>query len=531
MERFDDQHDDGQHDVIAFLSKPATYGITEPVERIDTHAAIVFLAGDIACKLKRAVRYPYLDFSTPARRRAVCEAELTLNRRTAPDLYLAVRAVTRRPDGSLGFDDGVPVDWVVMMRRFAPDCLLATLAEKGSLDPGMMRELADSVARFHDAAEIVAGCGADRVRKVINGNHASMAALKPSILGAEDRDRLWSDSLARAEEIAPLLDRRAADGLVRHCHGDLHLANICIWHGRPTPFDCLEFDDDLATSDVLYDLAFLLMDLWHRGLHAEASLVFNRYCDRRGETGGIAALPLFLAMRAAVRTHVLGSAADRQDKAAQRARLVDQAHGYLSAAHGFLMAPTPRLIAVGGRSGSGKSTLASHLAPLIGTTPGARWIRTDVLRKLLAGVDPETHLPDSAYTPAAHEAVYAALIERVRDTLAAGWPVIVDAVFDFPDTRARMEALARSLGVPFAGLWLDAEREILNDRVRGRRGDASDAGTDVVERQLARDIGSLGDWVRIDAGGTPAQTLERCRKALAALRQGDPDPDRYVKVV
>ncbi|MBU0557312.1 MAG: AAA family ATPase [Alphaproteobacteria bacterium] len=509
----DIEQPDRQGEVVAFLSNSASYGCTGLVERIETHAAIVFLVADRAYKLKRAVRYPYLDFSTASKRKEACETELALNRRTAPDLYLETSFVGRGPDGRLALGKGEPVDWLIVMRRFASDCLMDTMAKRGSLDPAMLRQLADAIARFHDLAEIVADEGSSRVARVIEGNRASMLALSPGTLDAGLCEVLFDESRVLLERLSPLLDRRAAEGFVRRCHGDMHLANICIWQGKPTLFDCLEFDADLATSDVLYDLAFLLMDIWQRGLQKEASLVFNRYCDRRGEVSGLAALPLFLSMRAAVRSHVEASAAAGQaDRWAREAKLT-RARDYLAGAIALLKQPVPRLIAVGGISGSGKSTLAANLAPHIGAAPGARWLRTDVLRKQLAGVDPETPLPNSAYTTAAHEAVYSALTARAGEKLRAGWPVIVDAVFDLPETRNRVEAIAAEMGVPFTGLWLEASREILLARVRSRTGDASDAGPQIVDKQLERDIGSLGSWHVVESGGSVAGTLD-CARAF-----------------
>lgn len=506
---------DSQSEVIAFLSEPTAYGVNEPIERIDTHAAIIFLVGDRAYKLKRAVRYPYLDFSTAPKRKAICQAELILNRRTAPDLYLEVRFIGRTNNGSLAFGEGSPIDWLVVMRRFAAEGLWDVMAREGRLVPRLLRDLADEVARFHGIADIVRDHDAvGRVRSVIKGNRVSMAELPDTALASSECARLCKASLVLLDQLSPLLARRGGAGLVRHCHGDLHLGNICMWRGKPILFDCLEFDADLATSDLLYDLAFLLMDLWQRGLHGEASLVFNRYCDRRAETEGLAAMPLFLSMRAAVRAHVEARAADRQPGAKARKDKLVTARRYLTSGLCFLDRPQPRLLAVGGLSGSGKSTLAARLAPLIGTPPGARLLRTDMLRKRLAGVDPEAHLPESAYTQETHDAVYAALLDEARKTLNAGWPVIVDAVFDFPAARAQVEALAREVSVPFAGLWLNAPRDLLQARVRARRGDASDAGPTVVDKQLRRDIGILEGWRSVDARGDAQKTLER---AIAAL--------------
>ncbi|TCM15427.1 hypothetical protein EDF56_110107 [Novosphingobium sp. PhB165] len=507
---------DDQAETIAFLSQAHSYGLDTPVERIDTHAAIVFLAGERVYKLKRAVRFPYLDFSTLAQRRKVCEAELALNRRTAPDLYLAVEPVGRLPDGSLAIGLGEPVDWLVVMCRFAPECLFETMAHQGPLDPLLIRELADAIAAFHQSAEVVTGPGAARVRSVIEGNRTSMAALPDGLLPAETCDDLCRRSLAELDRIAPLLDRRAMDCHVRHCHGDLHLANICLWNGRPTPFDCLEFDPELATSDVLYDLAFVLMDLWRRGLHGEASLLCNRYCDMSGESEGLATLPLFLSMRAAVRAHVSASMATRQiDPAAGERRRV-AARGYLSAALAFLDRPLPRLVAVGGLSGTGKSTLAGGLAPHVGSAPGARWLRTDVLRKRMAGVTPETRLPPSAYTREQSREVYARLMTEVQAAVRAGRSVIVDGVLADPSEREALAEVARACKVPFTGLWLEAPGDVLRARVDARRGDASDADAGVVDRQLGYSLGDLGGWARIAAQGEPDDVRARALDMLSA---------------
>ena len=490
--------------VIAFLGNPTAYGIDGPVERIDTHAAIIFLADDRAYKLKRAVRYSYLDFSTREKRRAVCQAELTLNRRTAPELYLEVRSVNRTADGSLGFGPGQPVDWVVVMRRFAPNDLLETVARHGGLSDALVRDLADEIARFHDNAAIVNGGASARLHDVIIGNAESMRAATALPQGL--CQNLLKQSIAEWRRVAQLLERRADEGHVRHCHGDLHLANVCLWRGKPTLFDCLEFDTELATTDVLYDLAFLLMDLWQRGCRSQASLLFNRYLDMRDEGGGIAALPLFLSARAAVRAHVSASAAGRQHTEQLREDKRNLAKDYLDAAIGFLEQPAPRLITVGGLSGSGKSTIASMLAPTVGAAPGARWLRTDVLRKRLAGVAPEVRLSSSAYTPQASAEVYKRLLGEASAMLAAGRSVIVDGVFADPAERAAIAAVADGAGVPFTGLWLTAPPDVLMSRVEARRSDASDADGRVVARQLEYDIGDLGEWIVVDAG-RPARTV------------------------
>ncbi len=505
---------DDQSEVIAFLSDPGNFGAQGPVERVDTHAAMIFLVGDHVYKLKRAVRFPYLDFSTSAKRKAVCETELALNTRTAPDLYCKIEMIGRDTGGHLRLGQGQPVDWLVVMRRFRPDCLFDVMAREHRLTSELIHDLADRIAEFHAGTEPVHGAGAARLRSVINGNRASMAALPTGLLEAQACDELTRCSLAMLDDLAPLLDRRGAAGQVRHCHGDLHLGNVCLWRGRPTLFDCLEFDPELATCDLLYDLAFLLMDLWQRGLHGEASLLFNRYCDMRDESDGLATLPLFLSIRAAVRAHVEASAVARQSDQAKRQERLAVACDYLMAARRFLDRRRPRLIAVGGLSGSGKSTLAGRLAPLVGAAPGARWLRTDVLRKRLAGVAPEARLPARAYTREATAGVYDKLLDQARLALTAGVTVIVDGVFANVGERDAIAHLAERHRVPFTGLWLEAPPETLQKRVGARRGDASDADGAVVDHQLGYKIGKLDGWSRVAAAGPPEAVLACAMKRI-----------------
>ena len=290
---------DSQADVVALLESGDAFGGVRP-KRIDTHAASVFLVGDRAWKLKRAVRFDYLDFSTTDRRRGALDAELRLNRRTAPDLYVAVHPITRESDGRLAIGgSGEAIDWLLEMRRFASEALLAQVAERGRLDEQLLMRLTDRIAAFHDTAEVVPlNDGAARFRQIVEGDVISMAAF-PKILDQRLAYELGTELLDLTDKLAPLLDERARSGRTRQAHGDLHLANIALVDGEPTLFDCLEFSAELASIDVLYDLAFLLMDLWQRGLRSEASIVFNRYLDLSPDNeGALALMPLFLATRA-----------------------------------------------------------------------------------------------------------------------------------------------------------------------------------------------------------------------------------------
>ncbi len=501
---------DEQQAVIDFLSSGASYGLPgATVEQVVTHISHLFLVGDRVFKLKRRVKFSYLDYSTLERRERFCRAELELNRRTAPGLYLGLRKVTRGADGSLALDGGGDaIDWLIEMRRFREDDLFDRMAAAGRLNPALMRDLADAIAAFHRDAEITPDQGGrNSLARTIAINDENLRLAAPPLDGA-GIDRLRAASEAHLARVGPLLEARRGAGKVRRCHGDLHLRNICLFEGRPTLFDCIEFNDDFACIDVLYDLAFLLMDLVERGHGSDANLVFNRYLDRSNESDGLAALPLFQSARAAVRAHVLGAlvrSGGPQNAAAARA-----AAAYLALALALLEPHPPRLVALGGRSGTGKSTIAQALAAGFPPAPGARLLHSDVIRKRLAGIAPETRLPRDSYTPAASERVYAALGEEAERTLAAGYSVLVDATFLRVEERRAVAALAAKAGVAFTGLWLDAPYEVLARRIAARRGDASDADLAVLQWQLGIDTGPI-EWQRVDAAGDLAETLAAAR--------------------
>lgn len=491
-----------QADVVAFLERKLSDG--HPCKRIDTHAASVFLAGDRAWKLKRAVRYPYLDFSSPARRRAVLEAELQLNRRTAPDLYLAVHPIVRTAAGLQIGGGGEPVDWLLEMRRFPDDALLDTIARKGSFDPQMLISLADRIHAFHASAEAVIRVhGADDVRHVIQGNAESLKRFE-WLFGQRQIAKVIDAQQSLCRRHGALLDARSREGRVRHTHGDLHLANIALIDGAAVPFDCLEFDDALATTDILYDLAFLLMDLWHRGLRTETNLVFNRYIDVSGDEGGVRLFGLFLSLRATIRAHVLAATAEQTQSAAD----IAEARGFLTLAEAVLEPRPVALVAIGGLSGSGKSAVARAIGGAFGAAPGARILRSDVLRKRLAGVEPEARLPESFYTPLASRTVYDLLADCIGRHLAAGTFTIADAVFSEAEERARIARAAVHPHVPFVGCWLEASRANRLDRVSGRSNDASDADAGVIHLQSARHTTSPRSWRHIAADASLATVAE-----------------------
>lgn len=503
--------------VAAFLADPASHG-GAAVERVETHAAIVFLAGDRAYKLKRAVRYPYLDYSTAERRRVACLEELRLNRRTAPSLYLGLESVVRRTDGALAFggesgQGGTALDWLVTMRRFPQDALLDRVAERGDLGDDLIRDLADAVIAFHKAAEPRPdGGGAAAMRDVVEGSVAELRN-SPSLFPPERVERLAEESAVALERLSPLMDERRRNGFVRHCHGDLHLRNIVLLEGRPVLFDGIEFDERFAVIDVAYDLAFLLMDLERRGLRPLGNTLLNRGLDATEDYAGLALLPLFLSARAAIRAKTAAAAASLRPDDADAQRSKREAAAYLDHALAVLEPPPPRLVAIGGLSGSGKTRLARALAPSLGASPGAVVLRSDALRKRLFGVDEAERLSADAYTPAVTERVYAGLLDRARTVLAAGHAVVLDAVHARPEERAAVARVAAEAGARFDGIWLDAPLDTRIARIGARRGDASDATAEVAERQDVYDLGPL-EWLRTNAGRGAGETLAAALERL-----------------
>ncbi len=506
-----------QSAIVSLLADPATHGGVEP-KRIDTHGAMVFIAGDRVYKVKRAVLFPFMDFSTPEKRHEALIEELRVNRRTAPSLYLGIAAITDDAGslrlGEIGEEVAQAVEYALVMRPFG--ATLDDRAEAGELSAADIAAVAEKIAAFHLEAEPVYRVDpAGRVADAIAGVIGEMR-LNADLLDADKVDAFEAAMQNRHAAASGTIRNRARLGLERHCHGDLHLRNICVLDGEPTLFDAIEFNPDFARIDVLYDLAFLLMDLEARGEGGLANLTLNTYLDRRiaadwPDEAGLRLLPLFLALRAGIRAEVSAHMAPVQSSAAASERMQAEAAKRLDQALGYLAPAQPRLIAIGGLSGSGKSTLAGTLAPHIAPAPGARWLRSDVMRKALAGLEPSQRLPSDAYTPETSAQTYSSLLASAAAALAAGHSVVLDAVFAKPNERTAAQAIAAQLGVPFTGIWLDAPVPTRAERVGSRRNDASDAGPAVAAAQAEYDLGPIA-WHRIDASGGKTAVLEQARR-------------------
>lgn len=446
--------------LIQSLLDPARYPHPAGnIEVVETHISWVLLAGDYAYKIKKPVVLPFLDYGSAARRRACCEAELRLNRRYAPDLYLEV----------VDFD-GEPA---VRMRRFAEADRLDHVCARGALTPEQLADLARRLAAFHEAAA-VAGAGERfgdpaQVLAPALENFEELERLLPAEAERLVRLKVWT----RAEHTARHADfsRRKAAGRVRECHGDLHLANLVLLDGRPTPFDCIEFNDDFRWIDVAAEVAFTWLDLIDHRRPGLAAWFLNEWLLWSGDYDALAVLRFYAVYRAMVRAKV----------AAIQGREVEAAE-YLAMAEA-LTAPAPANLTITfGLSGSGKTTAARAWLLADARTVTIR-LRSDVERKRLFGLAPDAASDGSIYGPDANQRTYGRLRTLAATLLADGWPVLVDAAFLRRAERDEFRTLATSLGVRFAILACEAPIDELRRRLTARTGDASEATVAVLEQQ------------------------------------------------
>ena len=511
-----DNPDQSQEAVFRFLADPRTYGLAEPVGRVDTANAVVFLAGADAYKAKRAVKFPFMDLSTLDKRREACEAEIAVNRASAPQIYLAAAPVTRRGGTFAIGGDGEIVEWVVHMRRFDENATLDRIAERGGVPDAIIDKMALAIRRSHARAPLRDAARATRALETYIEQNDAAFAERPDLFDAAAARKLSHDARLAFAVLRPVLLRRGGAGSVRRCHGDLHLRNIVLIDGEPTLFDAVEFSDEIASGDVLYDLAFLLMDLEERGLRASANRLFNRYLAPEPPEAltGLVALPLFLSLRAAIRAKVEAAGADRLEgeKRTKRARSgaaisISQSGFSLTLRPGWsLSAGSPawekaRSAARSPRRSAGRPARSGCAA-----TSSARRCSQSRRRRRC---QPRPMSSDVTRD------VYHRLIDKARIALRAGQSVLLDATFATAAERSAAANAAAEVGVGFTGLFLEAPLATRLERIASRRGDASDADADVARRQTMDPLSERG-WKALDASGSLSDTT-----ALARARLGE----------
>lgn len=477
---------------IQQLLDPACYRhAAGPVRLIETHISWVLLTGEFAYKLKKPLDLGFLDFSTLELRRAACQEEIRLNRRLAPDIYLAVVPITGTPQMPRVDGAGEAFEYAVKMRQFPADATLDRLDAAGELNAAQIEAFAATVARFHenDCARAPADSAWGSPEAVWQPVAQNFTQIAPRLEGDADRERLaalerWST--AEHAHLTPLMVARKRAGWVRECHGDLHLGNLAWVDGRPLVFDCIEFNPALRWVDVQSEIAFCYMDLLQRGHPQWAWLFLNVWLEYTGDFAGLALLRYYAVYRALVRAKVAVLRAGQLDGAARRAAF-DEVRALLDLALSLTRTTPARLDITHGLSGSGKTTVTQRLM----RAPGAIRVRSDVERKRLAGLDAlaksGSGVGGGLYALDATRRTYAHLAACAGALLDADWPVIVDATFLARWQRDLLHETARSRGVPFRILDFPAELATLRARIVERArtgGDASEANLEVLQHQL-----------------------------------------------
>lgn len=513
----------------AALLDPAVYPHAAPDPAlVETHISWIVLAGDYAYKLKKPLRFAFLDYSTTALRRAACVAEVTLNRRWAPALYLGVSELVATAAGPRFDQPGTPIEPAVRMRRFDRRLELDALVARGEARADELAGLGAAVAGWQAAASAgdpAAAAGSpDDALAAARENLETLATPGLPVPPAEVAAlAAWIEREHAA--LVPGLAARRAAGRIRECHGDLHAGNVVRLDGALTPFDGIEFSPRLRTIDVASDAAFLAMDLARRGRPDLAAAFADGWFAASGDYAAAGVWRWFLTYRALVRAKVLALRAQQATDAATRASAWAECRGYIAAAAGHARAGTGRLVITCGPSGSGKSRLA---AALVTALPAIR-IRADVERKRLAGHAPAERHAAAAdaglYAPTITQATYAWLLEAAGGLVRAGLDVIVDATFQDPRQRHAAAATARAAGAGFAILECTAPAALLRARVAARRDDPSDATTDILERQLrgwqGPAAGERACTVRVDTSTAPDAPSIAAAVRAAAARPAD----------
>lgn len=453
---------------------------------VETHISWVILTGSLAYKIKKPVKLDFIDTSTLERRLHYCNEELRLNRRLAPELYLKVVPITRRPGGARIEGEGMAIDYAVCLKQFAAEAELPSLLERDRVSSAEILRLAETLAFFHMQTPEFSGPYAPEATQhmydTVLGNLDHLLKHTERHQEFPELRRLWDWTRAEIDRHAAAFDERARDHRIRDCHGDLHAANIVLFEGRLVPFDCIDFDPQLRCIDVMNDISFLIMDLHSHDRADLATTLLSRYLEITGDYEGIRLLPFYAVYRALVRAKVDAIAAE------QSPHLVDQYTKRMlrrvRTALQLTKRSQPVLLLMHGMSGSGKSWLSEQLvSPL-----RALRIRSDVERKrLVGGSSAMAGFKEGNYAPAMSHRVYARLVECAESCLQAGFNAIVDAAFLDAADRELFMSLADRMNVRCAFISCHADPATLLDRVarRNNRGDdASEADQSVVRAQL-----------------------------------------------
>ncbi len=460
--------------------------VTQEIELIQTHISFVLLTGEYAYKVKKPMNFGFLDFSTLDKRRHFCEEEIRLNRRLAPELYLQVLEIAERGKNfAFATEPNEPaVEYCIQMRQFPQADLLINVFERGELTSDLVQDIAKQLAKFHAAADTNAHISTfgtmEAVRAVADDNYQHTVKYIGLAQTQEQLDQTRAFSDRCFSESADLFVGRIAQGKVKECHGDLHLKNICLYQGKVQIFDCIEFNEPFRNSDTIYDAAFLLMDLQYRDRRDLANIFLNTYLEKTGDYTAVPLLPLYSSMRAYIRAKVTSFLLDDPGiPPAVKEQAQKEAAAYYKLAWQYTQPTQGKIMIMSGLSGSGKSTTARSLAPQL----EAIHLRSDAVRKHLAGIDLAQRGDSTIYTPEITAKTYSRLAELGIMIASRGFNVILDAKYDRLNLRQDVITQAEAHGIPWRILCCQADTALLKQRLRDRVGDIADATADLVDSQ------------------------------------------------
>jgi uncharacterized protein len=473
---------------IQQMMQPGFYPhpVQEPIQLIQTHISYVLLTGEYAYKVKKPMNFGFLNYSTLEARKHFCQEELRLNQGGAAELYLEVLPITKTEQQYQLGGTGEPVEYVLKMRQFPQDMLLINMFSQGKVDEKLMTNLGRVVAEYHKKAAIndyIRNFGeVAQVRQAFDENYEQSEKYigKAQTQNQFDETKAYTDKFFAEKE--SLFKSRMAGDFIRECHGDLYMQNICLWHDKILLFDCIEFNEPFRFVDVMYDVAFAVMDFEARGRKDLGNIFLNTYLEQTGDWEGLQVYPLYLSRQAYVRAKVNSfllddpgvPAAVKEESAKTAANYYRQAWEYTKPRQG-------KLILMSGLSGAGKSTVAKQLARQM----GAIHVRSDAVRKHLAGIPLEQRGGDEIYTTEWHQKTYQRLLDLGLLLASEGFTVILDAKYDRTALRQEAIAQAESRQIPLQILHCTAPVEVLRQRLQQRTGDIADATVDLLESQQA----------------------------------------------
>ena len=469
------------------------HAVTEPVQLIQTHISFILLTGDYTYKIKKPVDFGFLDYSTLEKRHHFCTQELEMNRRTAPEIYLEVLPIIQSDD-KFHFGSNTPdvtaaevvVEYALKMREFPQDSLFLSLLERGLLTEQIMADLGREVAKFHSTAisnSYIRTFGeVGQIRTAIDNNYR----ISQKYIGGPQTQTQYQETkdytdafFAKNQE---LFNLRIANNKIRECHGDLHLRNIALWQDKILLFDCIEFNEPFRFVDVMYDIAFTVMDLESRGRRDLGNVFLNTYIEQTGDWEGLQVLPMYLIRQAYVRAKVTSLMLDDSSVSTdEKARISETATHYYKLAWEYTKLRRGKLTLMSGLSGSGKSTAARYLA----RRTGAIHIRSDAVRKHLGGIPLNERGSQDLYSDVMTARTYGRLLELGMIVADRGWDVILDAKFDRQNVRTDAMNLAQSHGLPLQIIYCTAPMAVLRERLQQRTGDIADATAEILNSQQA----------------------------------------------